>query len=86
MKVQFEQEVAVTKKNPLLHTDGDKAMAYLLENGGWLGGLGDRKQENHRKAACFVQLSLTRLSKNSVCSDEEAEAGAAKPVLFFFSP
>lgn len=53
----------------------------------WLawGGLDDRKLENHKRAVCFVQLSLSRLSKNSVCSDEEAEAGAAKSVLFFFS-
>ena len=33
-----------------------------------------------------MQLFFTRLSKNSVCSDEEAEAGAAKSVLFFFFP
>jgi len=61
-------------------------MAYLLENGGWLRGLDDRKQQNHKRAVCFVQLFFTRLSKNSVCSDEEAEAGAAKSVLFFFFP
>lgn len=61
-------------------------MAHLLTNGVWLGGLDDRKQENHKKAVCFVQLFFfTRLSKNSLCSDEEAEAGAAKSVLFFFS-
>lgn len=48
--------------------------------------LDDRKQENHKRAVCFVQLSFTRMSKNSVCSDEEAEAGAAKSVLFFFFP
>lgn len=61
-------------------------MACLLENKGWLGGLDDRKQENHKRAVCFVQLSSTRLRKNSACSAEEAEAGAAKSVLFFFSP
>lgn len=33
-----------------------------------------------------MQLSFARLSEISVCSDEEAEAGAAKSVLFFFFP
>lgn len=55
-----------------------------LEDGGWLGGSDDRKQENRKRAVSLVQLSFTKLSKNSVCNDEEAEAGAAKSVLFFF--
>lgn len=59
-------------------------MAYLLKDGGWLGGSGDRKQENHKRAICLVQLSFTGLSKNSLCNDEKAKAGAAKSVLFFF--
>lgn len=42
-----------------------------------------RKIIKEQSALC---VSLTRQSKNSVCSDEEAEAGAAKSVLFFFFP
>lgn len=72
----------MARKNPLLYLDGSKAVAYVER--GWLGGSDDRKQENHKRAVCLVQLSFTRLSKNSVCNDEEAEAGAAKSVLFFF--